>query len=36
MDEEGNPIGFASNSKDISIELKNKRTLKKLLQKSSF
>ena len=31
MDEEDNPIGFASNSKDITIELENKRTLKNII-----
>jgi len=31
MNEEGNPIGFASNSKDISVELENERTLKKII-----
>jgi PAS domain S-box-containing protein len=31
LNEEGNPIGFASNSKDISVELESERTLKKII-----
>jgi PAS domain S-box-containing protein len=31
LNEEGHPIGFASNSKDISIELESERTLKKII-----
>jgi len=36
MNEEGNPIGFASNSKNISIELESERNLKKIISEKEL
>jgi len=36
MNDEGNPIGFVSNSKNISIELESERTLKRIISEKEL